>query len=86
MNNKRGPKLALIVFMNLLIISACKVSQNTASDGFSSLFDGKNWDGWNLKIKSGDSLLAQKVYAIENGIIHIFKGLKSVFPKILNGC
>lgn len=40
--------------------------------GYVNLFNGENWDGWHLKIRSGDSEMAQKVYAIEDGVIHVF--------------
>ena len=42
------------------------------SDGFVPLFNGKNWDGWHLKIRSGDEEMAKKVYAIEDGVVHVF--------------
>jgi len=40
--------------------------------GFKALFNGKNFDGLYLKIKSGDQDMAKKVFAIENEIIHVF--------------
>jgi Domain of Unknown Function (DUF1080) len=77
MNYKKGFKGALTVLVIVGFISGCKVSQKAASsDGFTTLFNGKNWDGWYLKIKSGDSALAKKVYAIENGVVHVFKDFK----------
>lgn len=45
--------------------------------GFTKLFNGENFDGWYLKIKSGDAELAKKVYAIDHGMVHVFKD----FPK-----
>jgi Domain of Unknown Function (DUF1080)/Kelch motif len=41
------------------------------------LFNGKNWDGWYLKIKGNDPELSKKLFAIEEGVIHIFN---SQFP------
>jgi Domain of Unknown Function (DUF1080) len=77
MSFKNWLRIVLSAFVILGITNACKVSQNTVSkDGFTTLFNGKNWDGWYLKIKKGDSLLAQKVFAIENGIVHVFKDFK----------
>jgi Domain of Unknown Function (DUF1080) len=77
MKFKKGLKMAMIAFVTTVIVGSCKVSQNTTSNGgFTTLFNGKNWDGWYLKIKSGDSLLAKKVYAIENGMVHVFKDFK----------
>jgi len=46
---------------------------NTESQGYTSIFNGENWDGWYLKIRTGDEQLAQKVFAInDKKEIHIF--------------
>jgi hypothetical protein len=42
------------------------------SDGFRSIFNGKNWDGWYLKLRSNDAEMASKVFAIEEGVVHVF--------------
>jgi hypothetical protein len=77
MKNRQGLKWVLIAFVIWGIVGACKTPKNAVSnDGFTTIFNGKNWDGWYLKIKSGDSVLAQKVFAIENGIVHVFKDFK----------
>lgn len=44
-------------------------------EGFTPLFNGTNWDGWYLKIKKGDAEMANRVFGIENGIVHVFKDL-----------
>lgn len=44
----------------------------TSNKGFKTIFNGKNWDGWYLKIKSGDEAMAKKVFAIEDGMVHVF--------------
>lgn len=49
--------------------------------GFKTIFNGKNLDGWYLKIRSGDEELAKKVFAIEDGMIHVFG---NAFPKAYN--
>ena len=36
------------------------------------IFNGKDFDGWHLKIRSGDAEIAKKVYAIEDGMVHVF--------------
>ncbi len=41
-------------------------------DGFVSLFNGKDFDEWYLKIRSGDEAMARKVFAIEDSMIHVF--------------
>ncbi|MFB9052661.1 DUF1080 domain-containing protein [Formosa undariae] len=47
-------------------------------DGFETLFNGKNFDGWYLKLRNGDDALAKKVFAIENDMVHVFN---DAFPK-----
>ncbi|WP_299668714.1 DUF1080 domain-containing protein [uncultured Polaribacter sp.] len=49
--------------------------------GFKTIFNGKNLDGWYLKIRSGDEDMAKKVFAIEDGMIHVFG---NSFPKEYN--
>ena len=55
----------------MMACGGCSVKQ-TASNGFRPLFNGKNFDGWYLKIRSGDQELAKRVFAIEDGMVHIF--------------
>lgn len=50
-------------------------------EGFETIFNGKDFDGWHLKIRSGDDELAKKVYAIEDGLIHVFN---DTFPDEYN--
>ncbi len=77
MNTKNWFKTALFAFMVISVVGAFKVSQNTSSkDGFTTLFNGKNWDGWHLKIRNGDSVLVKKLFSIEkNGTIHAFRDM-----------
>lgn len=62
-------KSFLTITLALVLLSGCTSAEN---HGFEKIFNGKDWDGWYLKVKSGDEKLAQKVFAIENGMIHIF--------------
>lgn len=64
--------ISLIV---LLFWTSAYYGQEAASDkdGFVPLFNGKNWDGWYLKIREGDSLLAHRVFTIEDNAVHVFK-------------
>ncbi len=58
----------------VLISTSLSFAQNPHSKkGFVKLFNGKNLDGWYLKIRSGDSELAKKVYAVDKGTVHVFK-------------
>lgn len=69
---KKISKISMLLVF-LLLLSSCKSTiKSIDSDGFTMLFNGKNWDGWYKKIRSGDSLTANKVYQIEADMIHVF--------------
>lgn len=63
--------LVLVVLLNSQTIYGQK--DFSSNKGFKTLFNGKNWDGWHLKIRSGDDELAKKVFSIEKGIVHVYK-------------
>ncbi len=84
MISKNLPKTSKIPPIKVVLISAISAllsshsiarEQPIVEDGFVPLFNGRNWDGWHLKIKSGDAEMAAKVYAIEDGMVHVFKDL-----------
>lgn len=68
MQNKALPLLCLTA---LWLYSLASAQSPQASD-FQPLFNGQNFDGWYLKIRSGDEALAQQVFAIEDGTVHVF--------------
>jgi hypothetical protein len=70
-------KLALVlVLLTAGIIISCSNTQNkTTDDGFTVLFNGEDFDGWYLKIRNGDSILAKQVFTADNGMVHVFKDL-----------
>ena len=39
---------------------------------FTPLFNGKDYEGWYIKLKDGDQALGERVFAIEDGMIHVF--------------
>jgi hypothetical protein len=53
-------------------------TSDTEEEDFKTIFNGKNLDGWYLKIKSGDKEMAKKVFTVKDGMIHIFG---DQFPK-----
>lgn len=55
-----------------LTVSATLSANASNHDGFKELFNGKNWDGWYLKLRNGNQELAQRVFAINAGIVHVF--------------
>jgi hypothetical protein len=61
--------------LTLLMLLASGSAAPTADSGFEPLFNGKDWNGWHLKIKSGDNALAQRLFIIEDGMVHAFGGL-----------
>lgn len=63
--------LSLLIAMTLSLNTSAQARKS--KDGFVSLFNGKNLDGWYLKIQSGDAELAKKVYAVDKKMVHVFK-------------
>lgn len=62
-------------------ITTKKFKKANSKKGFKTIFNGKNLDGWYLKIRSGDEELSKKVFEIEDGMIHVFG---DSFPKEYN--
>lgn len=65
-------KKDVVVALTVLVMLSISVTSQGQRKGFKKLFNGENFDGWHLKIKSGDEELAKKVYAIEDGMVHVF--------------
>ncbi|MEP3837157.1 MAG: DUF1080 domain-containing protein [Algibacter sp.] len=77
-------KIKMLMVFGLIcsLQSTIAIAQNKKSDqkGFVKLFNGKNWDGWHLKLRNGDETMAKKVYAIHNKKVHVYKN----FPDSLD--
>ncbi len=72
--NKRNLIQSVIVLLLILSFAILGNAQsNQSKGGFTKIFNGKNFDGWHLKIRSGDAEMAKKVYVIEDGMVHVFK-------------
>ena len=69
------------IFVIVLSLSALNVQAFEKDTGFKPLFNGKNFDGLYLKLRSGDAEMAKKVFAIENETIHVFN---DEFPQEYN--
>jgi len=65
--------LLCTVLLNVLILTAQK--DPLSNKGFKKIFNGKNWDGWHLKLRNEDAEMAKKVYAIEKKGVHVFKDM-----------
>lgn len=62
------------VFLALTGIQSLATAQSdpASDEGFVKIFNGENFDGWYLKIRSGDEEQARKVFTAGNGVIHVF--------------
>lgn len=54
---------------------SCSTPKSLIDDGFTTLFNGKNWEGWHLKIKNDSTELAEKVFEIDNDMVHVYKDI-----------
>ncbi|XMO85357.1 DUF1080 domain-containing protein [Algibacter sp. AS12] len=66
---------SLITSFLLSCGSLSKENKKASNDGFVKIFNGENWDGWHLKLRNGDEEMAKEVYAIEDGLVHVFKDM-----------
>jgi len=73
---------SIIAVLIIALTFSCSSTKKDplSNEGFVNIFNGENWDGWHLKLRNGDEEMAKKVYAIENGMVHVFKD----FPDSLN--
>ena len=69
------------VLLFCLVAVMALLSCQQSRENFTPLFNGKDWTGWYLKIRSGDSVMADKVYSIEKGMVHVFN---DEFPDSIN--
>lgn len=81
MKSKRSIVLFAMAAVILSLSSIANAQKKVSlHKGFENLFNGENFEGWHLKLKNGDEAMAQKVYAIEDGMVHVFKD----FPDSIN--
>lgn len=67
------------IYFFILSFSAVVYGQVKEDKGFVRLFNGVDLNNWNLKIRSGDSAMAARVYSIEDGVIHVFRNFPDSF-------
>lgn len=65
-------KKIILGSLALLVIGSALVGFKRRNQDFKPLFNGKNLEGWYLKLKNDDSEMAKKVFAIENEMIHVY--------------
>jgi hypothetical protein len=59
----------------VLLMPLSSFGQAGDEAGFTSLFNGKDLDGWYLKLRNGDPEMARRVFVPEDGVVHVFQGL-----------
>lgn len=71
----------LACFSLLLLLPTGGKSEPIATDdGFTQLYNGENFDGWDLKIRNGDPEMAARVFSVgKDGVVHVFKDFPDGF-------
>lgn len=71
----------LVLFVFISALQPFAYCGSYADDEFTSLFNGEDFDGWNLKIRGGEPGEAAKVFAIADGggMVHVFKNYPDGF-------
>lgn len=60
-------------FSAIMLLIAATQTTVRAEEGFTKLFNGRNFDGWYLKIRKGGDTLAKQVFTIsKDGWVHVF--------------
>ncbi|MCG9792844.1 3-keto-disaccharide hydrolase [Flavobacterium algicola] len=65
-----------LILFALMSISSVAQSNQKDKDGFVKIFNGEDFEGWHLKLRNNDDEMAKNIYAIEDGMIHVFKNAK----------
>ncbi|MEM6884548.1 MAG: DUF1080 domain-containing protein [Verrucomicrobiota bacterium] len=73
-------RLSLVfIGISILIYSGCQqpepqveVAAPALEEGFVPIFNGENYDGWYIKLRDGDEAMGKQVFAISDGMIHVF--------------
>ncbi|WP_406683246.1 DUF1080 domain-containing protein [Seonamhaeicola sp. MEBiC1930] len=68
---------SVIKIVTIVLICSCSNTKKNhlSNEGFVKIFNGENWDGWYFKLRNGDEELANKVFAIDNEKVHVFKDM-----------
>ncbi|MFI3330309.1 MAG: DUF1080 domain-containing protein [Rikenellaceae bacterium] len=65
-------KITIFLLLLTLVNTACTGEEKFKDSDFTLIFNGENLEGWNPKVKNGDPELAKKVFAVDDGMLHIF--------------
>lgn len=50
-------------------------ASGVSDSGFTPLFNGKDLEGWNVKIRNVDEEMARSIFTVKDGVIHVFARL-----------
>lgn len=53
-------------------IKTNQVVSEKSEDGFKTIFNGENFDGWYIKLKDNDEELGKRVFQINDNMVHVF--------------
>lgn len=70
--------VALGLFATVQAEPEVKKEVESNEDGFVTIFNGKNFDGWYLRVKNKDDALAKRVFTVKDGMVHVFN---DTFPQ-----
>ncbi len=62
----------LLLLLAVALCSCTGGSQKFNESDFTQIFNGEDFTGWYFKIRSGDNEMAKKLYAVEDGMVHVF--------------
>ena len=68
-------KKKMLRFVFTMILVSASLFSHAQKDGFVKLFNGKDFDNWNLKIRKGDDEMIKKIFVVEKDMVHVFKNL-----------
>ncbi len=77
-------KIQIVNIFFLVAFTLTSFAQKNKKPGFVALFNGKDLNNWNLKLRNGDSAMAAKVYSVDKGVIHVYKNFPDSFGIAVN--
>ncbi len=77
---KRLSLTILLLLANTLLLGQSGSPAALLEQGFRPLFNGKDFTGWERKVRNGDDELAKKVFTVgEDGVVHVFRDFPDSF-------
>ena len=63
---------SILILLGIILLGGGCAINKEKNDGFKTLFNGKDFDGWYIKLKDNDEALGKRVFQIEDGMVHVF--------------